>query len=786
LPIAGQPFGFSALEEAPTGYASGEADVDIDSPPAGTYAEGEAIEDGGARVAAFSSKTRWTRSRVSINGKAVAPSALGGKVTLSESLDEDQRTATFDVIGPLWPFPSQDGASVAESGGDGGTGAGGSLPKAWGHQDCEIALSLGDSPRRMVETVLLHGLTLRKSNSGDLPITGQVSAVDASILFDQQALCLEISPFSGLSRLDVSKLAYANVGGDPAKVIGPAGGKVDQAIQLSNASLLPFLRDLWAPVNGRPWIDDDINLVIDLIEMKDVPDFVLDARLDDFDINGVSEEMPDRPVTVSYATAIFPRKHAGDGDTPLVLTTVETDSNFGYYNPRCRANYPGAVLLGDGSYGIAAVESLQKTAEIVTSLTTVDGRLTRRVVSQKEFFDEFAYDPNFNTNPPTAVYTAAFGDKTFRARPAEILQETLRTETSYEYDGNGTPLSNTEDTYRFYAIRGAGPWIGGLQQQNGGGFYVYPGGEFSIQQTETFQLWQRVVTRFIYGQDGALREKVVTTLQNDATKSRASIFGTRDVTTPTPAPTPPPPVPTPSSPGVSVSLTIGPVPTPPVGVTSYNGQVTFSATASRSGTNPTGTRTWKVLIYRPATVISPTPAVVAQGQAVTQGDSMQMTLPFPYGVPNFTAQNDLFAICELDDVGGAKYFSSNVSFQIPSLSSATATVPISASLSLNSQARVPSSNGIEFAISGTIVGDPPPPTGGSRSWAFVIQQFKSGAYVPVERYNTSLVSANTVTVNFTGSFGVPLVPTGTPMRIVTTLTLAGVPIAVPDLDFVAV
>jgi hypothetical protein len=608
---------------------------------------------------AIMSRTRWTGSLIELGsslvpmiGPAPGPPELIviGRVAALSFEDSmtpgEQATMRFSPVGDRWAIPSQDflPAETTTCPSETVTSAPRTSPKSFGNKATNMRLLLGKSPAAMQEFRLFQGQTLQKSFRGNVAITGEVTAVDDSIIYADTALCLSIPPFSGLRRDQIVRMAAEAVGLDPrtpgpvesepsfsgsdnpgssplGHVICPIGRVVNKPILLSNASLLPWLNEFIAAENWFASFNEYGQLWVRPIELKrapELPDWTLDAALGDFDFDTLEETPPAKPPSDIIVNLTKPVKGTGPGGNPLTITTVTTEEDQELYNPECVKVPPSGAtswLLGDGSYHLLPAEELMLVSRKVTEITTVDGHEMSRVIRLWRHYNPAAYDPNFDSDPPGTSYDGAYGNKTFHRDECESLMVIFENAVLTARDIYGTILGTVDLTKTWYAPHRAGNFsLDRKVLTNDAGAtppaYVYAGGSTRVIPTEVYGVTQKIEKDYLYGDDGALRYIDQRTSAFYAPDSRCDLIQTTttpDTGPPTdesdpeipPITNPPPPEPPPPPPPFHPVLT-GPI-------EQVRGLFTFRFSVSGGPQGPTsgGTVTFKAYRLPPGTFPPP-------------------------------------------------------------------------------------------------------------------------------------------------------------------------------------
>ncbi len=512
--------------------------------------------DGGTSLAtAAANRIRWTGSRILWIEDNLPPGATVGDIVLEEDLTPGrQTTLRFQTAGQLWAMPTpEDFDDSQPDPGDPAPPAPqvpseddpDTSPRAWGNKPVEAFMSFGQSPRTMVEAKVFKGLSLQKSNHGDTAILGEITCVDDSIRYADVPLCYELQPFSGKRRGEITKEMAISVGVPADKIIVPIGNLVTKPILLSNGSLLTFLNEFWKGENGWAHFDEDGNLVVELVNLKETADWTLDAELGDYDLDSFEEVPPTRPPSRYYVKATTPVE-VGDGTGtggPGDGTTTQTDEQTGPYNPKCVKVRPSGLtsyLQADGSYRVSASDSIMVVGRTVTETTTVGGRQTQKIVRKYGWYNPTAYDPNFNTAPPGTSYDGAYGDMTFHRDEAEAFMPVSTMTTAYQYDANGTLLRQVETLEGWYAPHRAGNYASDrITLTNGNGGYVFPCSTTRIQPIETYQVTDRVEKSYIFDSTGTLTRVSEKTFQWYSASAACDLYTDDATHLATPPPTSP-------------------------------------------------------------------------------------------------------------------------------------------------------------------------------------------------------------------------------------------------------
>lgn len=495
------------------------------------------------------SRIRWTSARIVFDGSDLHPTAYFGRITEDESMTPGQaRTMRFSPIGPLWTIPTEDYTPPAGSGAfDNPPGAASPVnsppeagtttpfsPRSWGNKDVSLYLSFGASPRTMAETKVYQGVTLQKSNRGDILIAGDITCSDDSIKYANVPLCYQLAPFGGMRRDQIVRDLAANVGVPANKVFVPIGGIVTKPILLSNGSLLPFVNEFGAPENWFAFFDEDGDFVVQRIELKDEPDWTIDARRGDFDLDTFEEQLPSMPPTRYYASGTVPVSGTG------AETTSTSSEVRAIYNPLCvkvRPSGASSYLQGDGSYRSLAAATEMVVSRVTTEITTTNGRETKRVIKTYQFYNPLRYDPNFDTAPPGASYDGAYGDQTFHRDEVESLMLFRTVTTENAYDINGTLQQQTTTTEGWYAPKRAGNYSADRKALTNvsGVCFVFPGGTTRTLAEEQFMVTNRIQTTNTFDATGVLTQTDTKELAWFAPPSRCDVPLT-DVTLTDPPP----------------------------------------------------------------------------------------------------------------------------------------------------------------------------------------------------------------------------------------------------------
>jgi hypothetical protein len=472
---------------------------------------GAPSDGGGSLATAAESRIRWTGSRVKWIDADLHPSALTGAVTLEQDMTPGrQATFAFQTIGQLWAMPTP--ADFDDTPADPGDPAppappappaDDTSPRPWGNKPVEGFFSFGKSPRFMNEMRVFKGVSLQKSNRGDIAITGEIVCADESIRYADVPLCYELEAFAGKTRGQITRELALSVGVPSADIDVPAGHIVTKPILLSNASLIPFLAELWKGENGFPYFDENGVLRVERIEVKDTPDWTLDATTGDYDLDSFEEIPPARPPSRYYVSGAIP----ADASTTDGTDTT-TDEETGPYNPLCVKVRPSGLasnLQASGEYTVNASDSVMVVRRTITERTTTNTRLARQIVSRFAWYNPFAYDPNFDTAPPGTSYDGAYGDQTFHRDEAESLMLVATETTEYSYDVNGTLLRQVDSVEGWYAPKRAGNYAADrVTLTNGPGAYVFPCSSTRTIPVEVYGTTKRIEKNFIFDATGTL------------------------------------------------------------------------------------------------------------------------------------------------------------------------------------------------------------------------------------------------------------------------------------------
>jgi hypothetical protein len=172
---------------------------------------------------------------------------------------------------------------------------------------------------------------------------------------------------------------------------------------------------------------------------------------------------------------------------------------------KVRPSGQASFLQADGSYRVAAADSIMVTGRTVTETTTVGGRQSQKVVKHYAWYNPTAYDPNFDTAPPGTSYNGAYGDQTFHRDEAETFMLVSTETTAYFYDPNGTLLRQVDSIEGWYAPHRAGNYAADrVTLTNGNGGYVFPCSTTRIQPVETYQTTDRIEKTYIFDGTGTL------------------------------------------------------------------------------------------------------------------------------------------------------------------------------------------------------------------------------------------------------------------------------------------
>jgi hypothetical protein len=562
---------------------------------------------------AVTARARWVGSRVTFTnvGSGAGPVTTtidsppppvdvvlgrGAAMTFEESIDaNDQASAKIAVIGDEWAIPSTDYVPPEPSTCPVTVPAGAQKsPRLYGNKEIELFLRLGASPSGMVERKLFQGLTAATQTAGTIQTTGEVNALDVSMLYANVPLCIEVPPFSGMRRDEVVRLAAANVGIDPTTVKCPIGKVIQKPLLETNASLIPFLSDFCAPEDWRVYFDENGILTCEAIERKDAPyppDWELDAALGDFDLDSLEEEPPTQPGTKIVVQVLQPVAGTGPGGAGLTQTVRTIEEDYELYAPQCvkvRPSGAPSYLFGDGSYRTQAAESLMLVERQITDVTTVNGLETYRAVTVQQFYNPLAGDPNFNS-PGGEGYDGAYGDKSFRLNEAEALIEVSYDSIETTRDLYGTALATVETTKAWYAPHRGLTFVVSSRTNLLGDpgatppSWIFAGSTARIQQVETYIVIGKVETTYQFASDGTLATQLKTTTGWFSPPSRCDITvddnDNQDPSSP-PFDNPPPNPPPSTNPAFHPTLS---------GPTSQNGNLfTFQLGISGAASAPSG------------------------------------------------------------------------------------------------------------------------------------------------------------------------------------------------------
>ena len=199
-----------------------------------------------------------------------------------------------------------------------------STPRLWGIKQVDVYQTYAKSKISPSEVHTFGGFIVQSSDQGETQVTGDVTCQSFVTAFYDIPLCLSVAPFSGLTRLDVAKLAATNVGFNPDNVIGPSGDVMILPVQISNGSLISFVNDLYAPLNGWATFDNDGNLkIIILTDPRTTPAVrIYDGDRGDWDYNTFKETPPPVAPTVVFANALFPATDSGGPVSTVDVSTV--------------------------------------------------------------------------------------------------------------------------------------------------------------------------------------------------------------------------------------------------------------------------------------------------------------------------------------------------------------------------------------------------------------------------------------------------------------------------------
>lgn len=496
---------------------------DEDDPP--TSAEADVTFDRTV-FDAVTGRVRWTGSRLNFDGNEINLGRSPG-VTFEESMTPgEQATMRFIPVGDVWAIPSTDyeppepstcpvvtPVTVRRS------------PRTFGNKPTELYLRLGASPAGMVERKLFQGMSLQKNTRIGTGVMGEITSVDDSINYANVPLCYQIPPFAGLRRDEIVRQVAEAVGLDPVEdVICPIGKIVTKPILLTNASLLPFLNEFGAPENWLASFNEDGKLYVRVIERKDapeLPDWTLDAAEGDYDFETLEETPPAAPATRIIVSVVQPVSGTGPGGSTLVVTTRTIEEIVELYAPECVKVRPSGLpsyLYGDGTYRTLDEEELMLVFRRITDITTTNGAETRRTVTEYEFYNPRAHDPNFDTWPTGTSYNGAYGHKSFHRDEAESLMEVYFSSLETTRDINGTILGTLDVRKAWHAPRRALTFVGGSRTTLQSAplldppSYIYAGGTSRVLPTEVYGVTDKIEKAYEYAADGTLAS--VTETQN--------------------------------------------------------------------------------------------------------------------------------------------------------------------------------------------------------------------------------------------------------------------------------
>jgi hypothetical protein len=566
-----------------------QARVDAD---AGTLSFDEAITLDHTFWDAITAEPRWTGSRLIFDGVEYRVSRTGS-IEIAESLPSvsngvpstavNFRTLRFNLVGNLFsiphvvvpalpydPCPSPPTpAAISRS------------PRLWGNKSIELFLSFGSSPAKMKEVKVYQGLTYQPKDTSDTSIRAEVQCVDDSLIYADIPICYELAPFSGKRRGQIVRELAALCGIDPDTITVPVGEIVNKPVLLSNGSLLPFIAELGVVENWFPYFDENGELIVVDVEMKDVPDWILDASKGDYDLDQIEETPPVRPPSHYYVTAAVPIKNSGPGSQDQMITSITVEEDEEFYNQlsvKVRPSGAASYLQGDGSYRAFPQQILQLVSRITRKQTSRNGLVVSREIKQEGFYNPSAYDPNFNNFPAGTVYDGAYSDKSFHATEIETFQTQVEESDQFITDDNGTLQKSIVTLKGWYAPHRALFFANALRtgmMNRPPGAYVYAGGTERTTPQEQYGIVKKVETDYIYdGTAGYLASKIEDTWQWGSPKSRSDIITTYTIpdigpeAPPVPSlpppPYPPPPAPPPAPPPQDIPPPKPPVNTPPV------------------------------------------------------------------------------------------------------------------------------------------------------------------------------------------------------------------------------
>lgn len=476
---------------------------------------------------AIFASARWTGGSLSFDDAEIIL-GRGIEIVFEEGMDPGQQaTLKFRLIGDRWAIPSEDFVPPPPDTCPTEPTAGSrKSPRSYGNKPVTFDLLLGKSPRKMQSWRLFQGQSLQKSNQGQVAIVGEISCADDGIIYADKPLCYQLPPFSGKRRgeivKDVAALSGLEVGGSgvgfdthhgPTQVIVPIGNVVSKPILLSNASLVAFVNDLGQAENWFASFDEQGRLFVRVIDRKDLPalpDWTLDEALGDFDYDSIEESPPTKPATRIFVTVAEPVRGTGPGGSDPEILTRTTEEEAELYAPQCvkvRPSGAASYLFGDASYRTIAAEELMVTNRKITEVTTRSGLEIRRRVQLFRFYNPRAYDPNFDTDPPTNLYDGAYGNRTFHRDEAESLMEVSEDLTDTTRDLNGSTLATLQSVRGWYAPHRANLYVVASRTKvlNDAGetppAYVYAGGTTRVVPVEEYQVDLKVEKAYIYGED---------------------------------------------------------------------------------------------------------------------------------------------------------------------------------------------------------------------------------------------------------------------------------------------
>jgi hypothetical protein len=468
-----------------------------------------------SRYDAIHAATRRTRGRVVWQGADLILTRVGD-VTFSFSVKTGEYwTLDFATRGAIWSMPSTDEVPTAYDpcAPPPTPIAAHRTPQAWGNKLVEFYLGLA-SGYVIEEFKLFRGRTFQKSNSKDTGIDASFSCVDESLLIAKKPLCLQIPPNAGYYRGEIVRLAAANVGFDPDDVICPLGGLVTKPILLSNASLLPFIEEFGLTENWWAHVDEEGKLVVAALELKDEPDFTLDASNGDYIYDSITEALPSQPPTNYYVTSNITAKPGEDEE----VTTITTEEIEEFYAPESVKVRPSGVttyLFSDGTYRAIPTEILQVVSRTITRTTKRHGVQIKNQVERWQFYNPLAKDPNFDSLPAGTAYDGAYSNKTFHRDEVESLMKFSESITENKIDSEGTLQGQVMTEIGWFAPKHAieffYPTVHRDPVSREGIAYMYPGPSFRTLKTEVYGVKEKVTRDYVYGDDGTLSETLVTT-----------------------------------------------------------------------------------------------------------------------------------------------------------------------------------------------------------------------------------------------------------------------------------